>query len=115
MKPNYYTVCTGCGKDVHTVALDLGLSMTVGNALKYLIRAGKKDPDKEIEDLQKARQCLKDEIKYLKKHPRSPTPKKTLPGIKEKMIMMFTLKEGATPEPHLEPASEHPHLYPRDL
>lgn len=33
---------------------DWGLDYHVGNAVKYLSRAGKKDPNKYIEDLQKA-------------------------------------------------------------
>jgi hypothetical protein len=32
-----------------------GLGFSLGNAVKYISRAGKKDPDKEIEDLKKAR------------------------------------------------------------
>ena len=31
-----------------------GLGFNLGNAVKYISRAGKKDPDKYIEDLQKA-------------------------------------------------------------
>lgn len=34
-------------------AWDLGFCL--GNAVKYISRAGKKDPEKEIEDLKKAR------------------------------------------------------------
>lgn len=37
-----------------------------GNAIKYIVRAGKKDPDKEIEDLEKARVYLTFEIDRLK-------------------------------------------------
>lgn len=33
---------------------DKGFGFHIGNAIKYLSRAGKKNPDKEIEDLQKA-------------------------------------------------------------
>ena len=35
------------------------LNYHLGNALKYISRAGKKDPDKEIEDLEKAAWYLK--------------------------------------------------------
>lgn len=37
-------------------AIDIceNLSFNVGNAVKYLARAGKKDPDKTVEDLDKA-------------------------------------------------------------
>lgn len=37
-----------------------------GNAIKYIWRAGNKDPNKEIEDLEKAIWYLNDEIKRLK-------------------------------------------------
>ena len=33
---------------------DKGLGFCLGNAVKYISRAGKKDPEKEIEDLRKA-------------------------------------------------------------
>lgn len=33
---------------------DKHLGFCLGNAVKYISRAGKKDPDKEIEDLEKA-------------------------------------------------------------
>jgi len=36
-----------------------------GNALKYIIRAGKKDPAKEVEDLKKAIWYLDREVKRL--------------------------------------------------
>jgi hypothetical protein len=36
-----------------------------GNAIKYIWRAGKKDKDKEIEDLKKAIFLLEEEIKIL--------------------------------------------------
>ena len=38
-----------------------------GNAIKYIARAGKKNPEKEIEDLEKAVWYLKREIERLKK------------------------------------------------
>ena len=38
------------------------LSFTLGNVVKYVARAGKKDPSKEIEDLKKARTYLDREI-----------------------------------------------------
>lgn len=42
-----------------------GLSYCLGNAVKYISRAGKKDPSKTIEDLQKAVWYLEHEIKRL--------------------------------------------------
>lgn len=46
-------------------ALDFGFNL--GNCFKYIARAGKKDPDKHIEDLEKALFYLKDEIEYQQK------------------------------------------------
>ena len=52
--------------EVIDVVNDWGLSFARGNALKYIARAGKKDPAKEIEDLEKARFYLALEIEHLK-------------------------------------------------
>ena len=46
-------------------AHDLGFCL--GNVVKYVLRAGKKDPLKEIEDLEKARNYIDYRIKELKK------------------------------------------------
>lgn len=43
------------------------LTFATGNTIKYVLRAGKKDPNKLIEDLEKAKQYLDFEINYLKK------------------------------------------------
>lgn len=45
---------------------DWGLGFHRGNAVKYVARAGKKDPSKEVEDLEKARWYLDREIERLK-------------------------------------------------
>lgn len=42
-----------------------GLGFNMGNAVKYIARAGKKDPAKHIEDLEKAVFYLQDEIRFL--------------------------------------------------
>ena len=44
---------------------DKGLNFHRGNAVKYIARAGKKDPAKEVEDLRKAVWYLNREIKRL--------------------------------------------------
>lgn len=46
-------------------AWDLGFSL--GNTVKYISRAGKKDPTKEIEDLKKALFYLEHHIRTLEK------------------------------------------------
>lgn len=45
---------------------DKNLNFHRGNAVKYIARAGKKDPAKEIEDLEKAVWYLNREIERLK-------------------------------------------------
>lgn len=52
---------------VECITITQHMNFCRGNAMKYIWRAGGKIPDKEIEDLQKARQYLKIEIKRLKK------------------------------------------------
>lgn len=45
---------------------DKRLNFCRGNAVKYIVRAGLKDPEKEIEDLEKAVFYLNHEIEELK-------------------------------------------------
>ena len=45
---------------------DKKLGYHLGNVVKYVCRAGKKDPEKEIEDLQKAEWYLHRKIQKLK-------------------------------------------------
>ena len=60
--PAYYTD----GKiEVSDFIADKNLNFFRGNVLKYICRAGKKDPDKEIEDLKKAEWYLNREINRL--------------------------------------------------
>lgn len=56
IKPNYYQYRGG---DVFDMANHFELNFPLGNALKYLLRAGHKDPAKRIEDLNKAIECIK--------------------------------------------------------
>ena len=46
---------------------DQQLNFCRGNAIKYIVRAGMKDPDKEIEDLKKAIFYIKQEISDIEK------------------------------------------------
>jgi hypothetical protein len=43
------------------------LDFHLGNAVKYISRAGKKEPDKEIQDLEKALWYIQRKIQNLKK------------------------------------------------
>ena len=58
--PKHYT--TGKIETIDFIQ-DKKLNFARGNAVKYIIRAGLKDPDKEIEDLEKAIFYIKAEIK----------------------------------------------------
>jgi hypothetical protein len=44
---------------------DWGLGFHLGNVVKYVARAGKKDPTKEVQDLKKAQWYLKRKIELL--------------------------------------------------
>lgn len=50
---------------IEVIDITRHLSFDRGNSIKYLLRAGRKDPDKIIEDLQKAIWYINDEIKQL--------------------------------------------------
>ena len=61
-RPSHYTD----GKiEVIDFIEDKGLNFHRGNAVKYIARAGKKDKNKEIEDLKKAVWYINREIKRL--------------------------------------------------
>ena len=60
--PRHYT---GHPSGVECIAITRHMSFNLGNVVKYLWRAGKKDSSKELEDLKKARFYLDDEIKRL--------------------------------------------------
>lgn len=57
--PNHYNT----GKyEVIDVIEDWKLDFCLGNAIKYIARAGKKDPNKTVEDLEKAKWYIQHEI-----------------------------------------------------
>lgn len=62
--PSHYT----SGKiEVMDFIEDKQLNFARGNVIKYVSRAGKKDPNKELEDLKKAMWYLNREIERLSK------------------------------------------------
>lgn len=62
--PKYYNL----GKiQVIDFIEDQNLGFSLGNAIKYIVRAGKKDPSKHIEDLCKAKQYIDMEILKIEK------------------------------------------------
>lgn len=59
LKPDYYKYRGG---DVFDIAKHFELDYPLGSALKYLLRAGHKDPAKKVEDLNKCIECIKRHI-----------------------------------------------------
>ena len=57
VRPSYYIGKSG--QDVFDVAYDFGLDALRFNAFKYIVRAGKKNPGKFSEDIDKAIECLR--------------------------------------------------------
>ena len=59
------------GKDNHYEAIKVidawGLGFSLGNTVKYISRAGKKDTDAELQDLKKAAWYLQHHIEQLEK------------------------------------------------
>lgn len=58
--PPHYT--NGWSNGAEVIDLTEHLSFCAGNVVKYVCRAGRKDPDKYVEDLEKARWYLNREI-----------------------------------------------------
>jgi hypothetical protein len=75
-KPSHYN----SGKfEAIDVIEDWNLGFNLGNTVKYISRAGKKDPNKHLEDLKKARWYLDREIANQEKN-QTPVVKQCLGG-----------------------------------
>jgi hypothetical protein len=64
IKPTHYKAGKG---DVIEFLQNHEVNFSRGNVVKYVVRAGKKDPGTELEDLLKAREYLEREINFVKK------------------------------------------------
>lgn len=64
--PSHYA--EGWSNGAEVIDLTEHLSFCAGNVVKYVCRAGRKDPDKYVEDLEKARWYLDREIERVKDH-----------------------------------------------
>ena len=60
--PKHYT---SHPSGIEAIEVTRHMNFNLGNAMKYLWRAGLKDPSKTIEDLRKAEFYIQDEIKKL--------------------------------------------------
>lgn len=63
IRPSHYT---DLNPEPIEVIEEWNLGFHLGNALKYMARAGRKDPAREVEDLEKARWYLDRQIELLK-------------------------------------------------
>lgn len=64
--PPHYA--NGWSNGAEVIDLTEHLSFCAGNVVKYVCRAGRKDPDKHVEDLKKARWYLDREIERVEGH-----------------------------------------------
>lgn len=64
--PSHYA--NGWSNGAEVIDLTEHLSFCAGNVVKYVCRAGRKDPDKYVEDLEKARWYLDREIERVEGH-----------------------------------------------
>ena len=64
--PPHYT--NGWSNGAEVIDLAEHLSFCAGNVVKYVCRAGRKDPGKHVEDLEKARWYIDREIERVKRH-----------------------------------------------
>lgn len=72
-----------------------GLGFHLGNAVKYISRAGKKDKSKEIEDLKKA-------IWYLERAKQAPFTKAINPSVNKEYISAYDFSEDKLLPYHLK-------------
>lgn len=63
INPSYYVMH---GLEAIDIIEAAELGFCLGNAVKYIVRAGKKDPSTEIEDLKKAEWYIKRRISEIK-------------------------------------------------
>lgn len=63
--PSHYTAYSG----IEVIQLTEQMNFNRGNAVKYIARAGLKNPETELEDLEKARWYIDREIERIKKNP----------------------------------------------
>ncbi len=66
--PSHYTdgpTHHECGKPIECIDITRDMNFCLGNVVKYLWRSGKKDQEKRVEDLEKARQYITFEIERL--------------------------------------------------
>lgn len=72
--PSHYTTHPS---GIEAIQITRHMNFNIGNAIKYLWRAGLKNQDKHIEDLKKAIFYINDEIKRLQGEYNGPTKKES--------------------------------------
>lgn len=64
--PSHYTWLKDIA-GVEVIDITRWMDFDLGNAIKYILRCGRKDPSKRVEDLKKAIWYIQDEIKLMEK------------------------------------------------
>lgn len=64
-RPDHYQGSSASMQAIDVIE-EFGLNFNLGNVVKYLLRAGKKDPNKKLEDLKKAKWYLEREVDMAK-------------------------------------------------
>ncbi|UVF61267.1 hypothetical protein SEA_DUNCANSLEG_94 [Mycobacterium phage DuncansLeg] len=72
INPSHYK--DGWSNGAEVIDITENLNFNRGNAVKYIARAGAKDPNKTVEDLEKAQWYLERELKRLKRESDKPKP-----------------------------------------
>jgi hypothetical protein len=68
LKPNHYAIeVKGVKFDVIDLIQALDIGFELGNALKYIIRAGKKQDNPTAQDLSKAMECIRRRVDFMEK------------------------------------------------
>lgn len=64
--PSHYTWLKSLA-GVEVIDITRHMDFDLGNAIKYILRCGRKDPDKRVEDLKKAVWYIQDEIALMER------------------------------------------------
>lgn len=97
MQVNYYSfpnpepIAAG---EVQVVDIARHLSFNRGAIVKYVARAGRKSPETELQDLEKARDHLNDEIEWVKSQRATQDPGEEKPPLN---VKYFGLDENSRP------------------
>ena len=101
ISPDHYQ---GFSNGAEVIDITECLPFNTGNAVKYLARAGRKDPARHLEDLRKAAWYVRREIARLGGEPApEPTSPTVTPGMVQLVLDTYTDHMSVTPNDGVEP------------